>query len=352
MIKLNSIIEHNFTINNDFVVKIEKDEKSDLSCVSNYGQWKTKYGSFNLKSNLRLEVGEIIIIYPKKKFVERFFRPNANSNTILLTENCDQKCLMCSQPPKNKDYLNFEMYEKACELVPEGAVIGISGGEPTLFKKDLFFMLRKINEKRPDINFHILSNGQHFEKDDLIDLIALNSSVLWGIPLYSSSEVIHDFIVGKKNAFSILDNNLGFLRSSGSRLEIRTVVMKNNVNDLENIAVNIYKNYNWLEIWAIMQLEKYGFAKINWENIFFDSSESFEAIQKALIATKIYNINTKLYNFPYCTVPEFFKNITVKSISDWKQKFIDECKGCNKKNNCCGFFEWYDGSYKNIKALN
>ena len=47
MIKLNSIIEHNFTINNDFVVKIEKDEKSDLSCVSNYGQWKTKYGSFN-----------------------------------------------------------------------------------------------------------------------------------------------------------------------------------------------------------------------------------------------------------------------------------------------------------------
>ena len=72
MIKLNSIIEHNFTINNDFVVKIEKDEKSDLSCVSNYGQWKTKYGSFNLKSNLRLEVGEIIIIYPKKNLLKDF----------------------------------------------------------------------------------------------------------------------------------------------------------------------------------------------------------------------------------------------------------------------------------------
>lgn len=352
MIKLNSIIDHNFTINNDFVVKIENDLISDTSCVRKNDKWRTKYGSFNFKSNLNFEIGEILIIYPKKKFIERFFRPSANSNTILLTENCDQKCLMCSQPPKNKDYLNFDMYEKACDLVPKETVIGISGGEPTLFKRDLFLMLRKILEKRPDINFHILSNGQHFEKSDISDLIAINSNILWGIPIYSSSEVIHDFIVGKKNAFSVLNDNLELLRSSGSRLEIRTVVMKNNINDLENIAINIYKNHNWLEVWAIMQLEKYGFAKINWENIFFDTSQSFEAIQKALIATKLYDINTKLYNFPYCTVPEFFKEMTVKSISDWKQKFIDECTGCNKKNNCCGFFEWYDGSYKNIRALN
>ena len=74
-----------------------------------------------------LEEGEILIIFPKYNFIERFFRPNANANTILLTENCDQKCIMCSQPPKNKDYLYFDLYEKACVLLPMNTFIVISG---------------------------------------------------------------------------------------------------------------------------------------------------------------------------------------------------------------------------------
>ena len=239
MINLNSIIEHSIISNKNFVVKIEDQIFSKFSFIKKNDKWETKYGSFKFITNTDLEIGEVLNIYPNKNFVERFFRPKANANTILLTENCDQKCLMCSQPPKNKDYLNFELYEQACNLLPKGTIIGISGGEPTLFKKDLFRMIRNVIDERSDINFHILSNGQHFDNNDTKDLIEISKNVLWGVPIYSSSEVIHDHIVNKSGAFQTLFNNLDLLRKTGSRLEIRTVLMKNNVFDLENIALNI-----------------------------------------------------------------------------------------------------------------
>jgi len=352
MISLNSKIVHNFTTDENFVLKVEKNSQSINSCLENSNKFETSYGSFQFINNIELEEGEILIIFPKYNFIERFFRPNANANTILLTENCDQKCIMCSQPPKNKDYLYFDLYEKACVLLPMNTFIGISGGEPTLFKKELFQMINKVIEKRPDIKFHILSNGQHFEKSDMDDLKATNDNILWAVPLYSSSEVIHDLIVSKKGAYKKLYSNLDYLCLSGSNLEIRTVFMKTNAEDLENIALKIHKNFSWLQVWAIMQLEKIGYAKMNWKSIFYDSSFNFDPIAKALTISKIYNINAKLYNFPICTVPAQFRSLAVKSISDWKQKYLDDCKNCLVKNDCCGFFEWYDDSYKNVRAIN
>ena len=59
-------------------------------------------------------------------------------------------------------------------------------------------------------------------------------------------------------------------------------------------------------------------------------------------------IHTELYNFPLCSVPKSLQKFCVKSISDWKQKYLSECDRCSRKKSCCGFFEWYDGSYKNI----
>ena len=62
------------------------------------------------KADVKLELGEILIFFPNQNLIQRFYRPSSNSNTILLTEQCDQVCLMCSQPPKNKDYLHWELY--------------------------------------------------------------------------------------------------------------------------------------------------------------------------------------------------------------------------------------------------
>ena len=49
---------------------------------------------------------------------------------------------MCSQPPKNKDYLHFDLYRQALKFINFETEIGISGGEPSLFKNELFEFYR------------------------------------------------------------------------------------------------------------------------------------------------------------------------------------------------------------------
>jgi hypothetical protein len=102
-----------------------------------------------------------------------------------------------------------------------------------------------------------------------------------------------------------------------------------------------------------MQLEKIGFAKIDWKIKFYDTSSDFTLVASALDVCIANNVNVNLYNFPRCTVPQEYRNMAVASISDWKVKFLDNCKKCSEKNICSGVFEWYDpdDGYKNIGPI-
>ena len=62
---------------------------------------------------------------------------------------------MCSQPPKNiESKWLFPLYQKAIELSDPKKTIGISGGEPTLYKKELFSILLNVYDKGKS---HLLS---------------------------------------------------------------------------------------------------------------------------------------------------------------------------------------------------
>ena len=44
--------------------------------------------------------GDVVLVTPSQGRVERLIRKNSRHNTLLVTERCDQLCVMCSQPPK------------------------------------------------------------------------------------------------------------------------------------------------------------------------------------------------------------------------------------------------------------
>ena len=127
----------------------------------------------------------------------------------------------------------FPLYQKAIELSDPKKTIGISGGEPTLYKKELFSILLNVYDKRKDLSFHILSNGQHFDNNDfeILDEINNKLNILWGIPLYADNFDLHDKIV-KKKAFDILLKNLFILAETSSKIELRTVLMMSNYQNL------------------------------------------------------------------------------------------------------------------------
>lgn len=238
-------------------------------------------------------------------------------------------------------------------LAPEGIQIGISGGEPMLNKEALFNFLLKIIDIRPDVRFHILSNAQHFNETDIQVLNKLKDNILWGIPMYSHNHTEHDKIVCKEGAYNNLLIGINTLLQSGSKIELRTIILKQNYKSLSGLADFISRHIPDIEIWAIMQLERIGFAKMNWDHIFYDSSIDFSFIENALRIAIQNHVRFGLYNFPLCTVSPKWRDFSFKTISDWKNKYLQVCDHCSLKNNCGGFFEWYniEGGYKKIEAL-
>ncbi|MER8807540.1 His-Xaa-Ser system radical SAM maturase HxsC [Mesorhizobium australicum] len=286
--------------------------------------------------------GDVVFVVPFRKAAYRLIRANSRHNTLLITERCDQLCVMCSQPPKKQHVDMLPFLETAVLLAPQNSTIGLSGGEPTLFKSELFEFLRKTMEQRRDINFHILTNAQHFERDDLARLRDLDlSRVLWGIPVYSGDSAIHDHVVGKPGAFDQVKNNLSILCEAGAKIELRTVLMKPNAPGLLDLARFVTVALPFIDKWAIMQLENIGYARKDWDSLFFDSSLGFDLVSKALDLSISRGIDTKLYNFPLCTVPADYRAFAPSTISDWKRAYVEDCVDCSLRNECGGFFEWH-----------
>jgi His-Xaa-Ser system radical SAM maturase HxsC len=285
--------------------------------------------------------GDVILVRSGSKTAHRLIRRQSRHNTFVVTEQCDQKCVMCSQPPKPYHLDLFAPFAEALELAPKGATIGISGGEPLLHKERLFSMLAKARLDRPDLRFHVLTNAQHISEADIATIEGLGSdAVLWGVPLYSSDADIHDRIVEKQGAFELLRVGLSRLARAGARLELRTVVMNSNIVGFEALAAYISRHLNFIDVWAVMQMENIGYARKNWAKEFFDNSLTFEPLADALDIAVGRGVNVSLYNFPSCSVPKPYRRFCVDSISDWKNKHFPVCADCSLRSSCAGFFEW------------
>lgn len=286
--------------------------------------------------------GDVLLIAPEQAVGHRLIRASSTDNTLVFTERCDQRCVMCSQPPRPMHHDVAGFLEEAILLAPPNATLGISGGEPTLYKADLFGLLRRALTVRKDIAFHILTNGQHFEESDLGILRSLPSgAVTWGIPIYSADPETHDAIVRKQGAFDRLCASLEVLCRAGAAIELRTVLMALNADRLGDLAQFITTHVPFATRWAIMQLENIGYAEKRWPDLFMDSSRDFDRIGEAVNLARGRGISTLLYNFPLCTVPSAYRELAPSTISDWKRRYLPVCNQCAASQICCGFFEWY-----------
>lgn len=287
-------------------------------------------------------MGDVLLILPRQNLAHRLIRAKSPHNTLLITERCDQLCVMCSQPPKQYHVDMFDHLTKAALLAPDGATLGISGGEPLLYKDRLFEMMMRVATARPDVSFHLLTNAQHIGEEDAHTLRALPADrLLWGIPLYSPMASHHDDLVGKPGAFEKLLASFAVLGRAGAAIELRTVVMKANIAVLPLLSTLITRKLPFIATWAIMQLENIGYGRMNWEKLFLDTSKDFSLVARAIDIARGRGIAATLYNFPLCTVPTGYRQFAPSTISDWKRKYLSVCDGCRSRSDCGGFFAWY-----------
>lgn len=135
--------------------------------------------------------------------------------------------------------------------------------------------------------------------------------------------------------------SFAILTRAGTAIELRTVVMRTNIDDLTRLARFVVTRLPFVSVWAIMQLENIGFGRKNWDALFVDNSLSFEAIGVALDIVHAKGIEATLYNFPLCTVPTAYRRFAPPTISDWKRRYLESCRDCGARDACAGFFEWY-----------
>lgn len=320
------------------------DERESVCLSSAPGRslWCGMHGLFELDHPADDLAGDILLVDPSAGRAERLIRARSLHNSLLVTEQCDQLCLMCSQPPKKTHHDRFDHFEAACRLAAPGSVIGLTGGEPTLHIEPMLAMLERLLADRPDLAFHILSNGQHFDAANTARLAgALRTNIVWGIPLYAADSALHDRIVGKPSAFERLAESFAHLLTAGARIELRTVLLHDNLGTLGDLARFVALHLSHIEQWSLMGLENIGFARRRWDDLYINLRTEFTPVAAALDQTSLRGIPARLFNIPLCHIPPAFRRFAVASISDWKQRFAPACGTCTARSDCAGFFEWH-----------
>lgn len=299
-----------------------------------------------LSSDIRyLKENDVIKFYPDNCKINVLYRKEANVNTFLLTERCNSFCIMCSQPPRDIDdsYLVDDILDTLPLIHPETPEIGFSGGETTLIGSDNFVRLIQASKNHlPNTALHILSNGRNFQNLDLAIKVSKiqHPDVMIGIPLYADYSQLHDFIVQADGAFDETIRGILNLKRCQVPVEIRVVIHKENYHRLPRLAEFIARNLLFVDHVALMGLEMIGFAKSNQQGLWIDPYDYRNELQEAVEIMAKAGMKVSIYNTPFCVIPEQIRCHAVKSISDWKNDYMDECNDCSAKQQCGGFFSW------------
>jgi len=286
--------------------------------------------------------GDILRVAPNRKAIRALYRRNSQHNFLLMTERCNNYCLMCSQPPKQiDDSWIVEEILQVLPLIDRGTPeIGFTGGEPTLLGDDFIRILQACKSWLPDTSVHILSNGRRFadfsfsEKYASID----HPDMMVGIPIYSDISNLHDYVVQADGAFDETIRGILNLKRLRQKVEIRVVLHKQTYERLPQLAEFIARNLLFVDQVVLMGLEMTGFTKANLEDLWIDPYDYRDQLRDAVQHLTAHRMNVSIYNHQLCLLyPELWP-FARKSISDWKNEYMPECEGCSKRDECGGFF--------------
>lgn len=289
-----------------------------------------------------MDAGDIIHVPGDGRRVTVLWKNSARHNALLLTEQCDNYCLMCSQPPKDRDdaWL-FDRARKVISLLPDDArALSFTGGEPTLNADAFIGLLEHCQRVAPRLSLHLLTNGRRFADSAFTDRYASVglTDIMAGIPLYAPEPGLHDFIVQAAGAFEETVHGILSLASLGQAVEIRVVVQRHTVPVLTGLAAFIARNLPFVAQVALMGLEMTGLARPNSSQVWADPADYQSELAEAVGTLTTAGIATRIYSHQLCVLDRRLWPYAVRSISDWKNDYLDICRSCTVRDVCGGVF--------------
>jgi His-Xaa-Ser system radical SAM maturase HxsC len=289
-----------------------------------------------------LSEGDVVGVDPQSGRVRVVYRRSSRHNFFLVTERCNNYCLMCSQPPRKIDdgWLIDEIAETLPLVDPATPALTFTGGEPLTEWRRFIGLLERTCDLLPDTAIHVLTNGRAFSSPDVADAWASirHPKLSAGIPIYAAVDHIHDYVVQAKGAFDQTVLGVLRLKDRGQRVEIRVVLHAITAPRLRETCSWIARNLPFVDHVALMGMENTGFAIANDDMLWIDPVDYQEQLKAGVDVLSTAGVNVSVYNLPLCVLDPSIRPFAVQSISDWKNAYLEECEGCSVRGDCAGFF--------------
>jgi His-Xaa-Ser system radical SAM maturase HxsC len=319
--------------------------------------WQSIFVVSDGESNSTLSLGRQIVVprkfdylgdgdvlgfdHSSRKF-RTLFRRNSAHNSFLVTERCNNYCLMCSQPPKDVDdrWILAEIRESLALVDPATPALTFTGGETLSDRVEFIDVLKECRQQLPTTAVQVLTNGRAFASSRIVDAWKDigHPNLMAAIPVYASTDSVHDYVVQAKGAFDETILGILKLKDRGQRVEIRVVLHAVTAPIIAETCRWIARNLPFVDHVALMGLENTGFAIANDALLWIDPVDYGDALAEAVDHLVSAGVNVSVYNLPKCVLSRSVWPYALQSISDWKNGFVEECDRCNEKSSCSGFF--------------
>lgn len=338
----------NVSVNESIVARVSFEKVANHACflpVSD-GEWCVRLNDILLVDRIKavghLVAGDIVVIH-NNGLIRTLYRRDSNTNSLFLTERCNSNCLMCSQPPMDWDDIPkyISINSELIRLIPKDCrELGMTGGEPTLLGEGLIDLVAECKFHLPQTSLHILTNARRLATRSYAKALSdvAHDNLVLGIPLFSHDWRRHDYAVQAKDAWFQTMKGIFNCKDFGLDVEIRIILEKPVVEHLWELTDFILQNLPFVKHVAFMGLEVTGYTKANLNSVWMEPLDYASTLEKCVHKCSKGNLNVSIYNLQYCLLPPSVRGFARKSISEWKNDFLDDCVTCSERENCGGFF--------------
>lgn len=291
-----------------------------------------------------LEPQDVVAVDFHGRQSEVLMRKADQHHTVFLTNRCNSRCIMCSQPPTAHDdsWRIREAMVLAQSLTWTPSVFGFSGGEPLLLGSDLRGVLDHFQRWHPRAKLEVLSNGRLAGDGALAKTIFDGlENTSWMVPLYGHAPFVHNHVV-QAEAFDQTIAGLLNLQRYKQPIQLRVVLIEPVLRLLPALCEFIASNLPFVREVALMGCEPIGFALANPQECRLDLKDWSNQLLGGVRALDRGRVPVILMNLPLCSMDPLLWPLAHKSISDWKNVYAAECDGCAVRESCCGLFAWHE----------
>lgn len=276
---------------------------------------------------------------------------------IQITRDCNQKCIICSNPPNNKR-LSYEKAKKEVDELKKREYDGVilTGGEPTLYPKlpDLIkYCLKK------GIFPRIITNGQKIAEIEYLESLKNAGLRHLHLSIYSYRDNIQAKISQNKNSLKNIKKTLNnFKKIKGTTVDINIAISKDNADHLSKTVSWLAKNFPFIKHFVFNNLDPFMNRASENPQVIPRLNDFELELHKSLEILEKNNKTFRVERVPLCYLTDYehCSTETRKIIKnedrtiyfldkrgkltqeDWYYKKADCCKVCFLNKICAGLY--------------